>query len=60
MVALAIIIIAGKIGYECGRYHRSPRDMWEAAKTRIVYMVQSDDSNEWEPLIEPTPFKDHQ
>ncbi len=58
-VALAVIIISAKIGYECGRYHRSPQDMWSAAKERIVYMVSSDDGETWEPLVEPTPFKDH-
>lgn len=33
--ATAISIIAFKIGYECGRYHRSPEDMLEAAVLRV-------------------------
>lgn len=41
-IIAAIVIIAVKIGYECGRYHRSPEAMLQAALLRLDLPV-------WEP-----------
>lgn len=34
-IAISIAIVAFKAGYECGRYHASPADFFEAARLRI-------------------------
>ncbi len=36
---LAIIACCGIIAYECGRYHRNPAAMAEAARDRVRYIV---------------------
>lgn len=41
-IIASISIIAGKVGYECGRYHRSPLAMLNAAQLRLNLPV-------WEP-----------
>lgn len=45
---LAICIIVGKVCYECGRYHRSPEAMLDAAVLRYYEPI-------WQPA-EPRPF----
>jgi len=49
---LAVCTIVGKVCYECGRYHRSPDAMLDAAVLRIYVPV-------WSPA-EPSRFVDTQ
>lgn len=51
---VALFWIAVLVGYECGRFHRSPADMVEAARQRIqrtveVHSVITDHQGDVEP-----------
>ena len=47
-VLLAVCFLVGKVCYECGRYHKSPDAMLEAAVLRLAEPI-------WQPA-EPRRF----
>ncbi len=47
MCVAALLVIAALIAYECGRYHRSPAAMAEAAAERIRWIFVVTEQSEY-------------